>query len=147
MGVTEALLGLARGFQVSYIAPRIGIGSEGRAEICTDDHLIGVMWVGAEAPARPATPRHLDVRLKLWNKTATPITVFDVTRAEAASRTLEPEGFDEATLAVGGTRPEQNFILWPARDDALRADVGDKLRLRVRRSRSRALRIRLQVGV
>ncbi|MGQ0669123.1 MAG: hypothetical protein ACT4PO_05560 [Actinomycetota bacterium] len=53
------------------------------------------------------------MKLLLWNKAKTPVTVFGVSRAEAAGQALHPRdrigaGFgtplDETTLGVGGKR-------------------------------------------
>jgi hypothetical protein len=99
----------------------------------------------------PPGPLHIDVDMKLWNKTHRPLTIFEPRRARAAGQSLEWEepgymgAFKEATLSPDGARVDEDFRVDPPGDDELVARAGDKLTVDLTRNRGRRLRIHLTV--
>jgi hypothetical protein len=132
---------------LSWILPSIGIGYSGSAKLCTSDHM--QIFVSGLEP--PPAPLHIDVDMKLWNKTPRSLTVFEPRRAKAAGQVLEWEepgymgAFKEATLSPDGARVDEDFRVDPPGDDELLARAGDKLTVDLTRNRGRRLRVRFTV--
>lgn len=145
----NSLLQVASRARLPWLFPRLGVGAEGEAWLCTSDH-VPILVLGA--PPRPPAPLHIDVELRLWNKAPAPITVFELLRAEAAGEVLgwrEPGylgAFEEATLDVGGRRTRNRFELRPPDGEELRARPRDRLTLKLRTSRGRPLRVTLGIA-
>jgi len=148
MAPLDSLVGLVSRIRLSWLFPRLSIGAEGEARLCTSAHSL-VIVLGV--PERPA-PLHVDVELGLWNKSGIPVTVFEPVQAEAAGQALcweEPGylgAFREVTLEVGGRRQHESFRLHPPEGEELRAQPGDRLVLRLRRSSGRPRKVKLNIA-
>jgi hypothetical protein len=132
---------------LSWIFPSLGIGYNGTARLCTSDH-VPIYVAGVEhAPG----PLHVDVDMKLWNKTARSLTIFEPRGARATGQSLEWEeagyigSFKEATLHPDGGRVDEDFRVDPPHGDELVARAGDKLTVDLSRNRGRRLRVRFTV--
>jgi hypothetical protein len=138
--------GLVQRLRLGWLFNRFLVGVEGRATICTDDHIAIYFY---PSPPRPPAPRHVDVSAQLWNNGSQPLTAFEVTDAEAASQVLVPEdpgnhgSFKEVTLEVGGRRVEEDFQLRPPKGEELQAQGGDEVRLRIRMNRGPGRSVKL----
>jgi hypothetical protein len=149
--LASLLGGFLQRMRLLWLFPRLVIGAEGTAWVCTDDHV--PIYVYPSSPS-PLAHRHVDVDARLWNKGSQPVTAFEVTDAEAAGQILVPEkpnhfgAFEETTLPVEGGRVAQRFRLNPPDGEELRAGPGDEVCLKVRLSRgpARSLRLRLANG-
>jgi hypothetical protein len=132
---------------LSWVFPNLGIGHSGTARLCTTHHAI--IYVSGQP--YPPDPLHIDVDMKLWNRTHRPLTVFELCGAQAAGQALEWEEpgymgtFKEATLTPDGARVDEDFRLDPRFGDELVARAGDKLTVNLSKNRGRRLRLRFTV--
>jgi hypothetical protein len=91
------------------------VGHSGTAYLCTSDHVP----IYFEGMTHTPEPVHVDVSMKLWNKTHRAMTIFEPKRARATGQDLrwdEPNyigWFNEATLSSDGSTAEQHFRLRP----------------------------------
>lgn len=147
MSLLDQALRFGEWLGLSWIFPNLGIGHSGKARLCTSD-LLPLFVAGIE---HPPGPFHIDVAMKLWNKTNRPLTIFEPRRARAAGQTLEWEepgymgSFKEATLSPDGARVDEDFRVDPPGHDELVARAGDKLTVDLTRNRGRRMRVRFTV--
>ena len=115
MSLVDQALRFGGWLGLSWIIPNLGIGHSGTARLCTSDHL-PIYVAGIESPPGPL---HIDVAMKLWNKTDRPLTIFEPRRTRAAGQVLEWEEpgymgpFKEATLSPDGARVDEAFRVDP----------------------------------
>jgi hypothetical protein len=139
VGLLDLGVGILEKLRVSRLVPRLEIGMEGSARICTDDH-VPIHVLGA--PDRPGVEPHLDVSLKLWTKGSERVALLDVLEPKAAGQTLHQgseiggHGFQELTLEPGATRTGSDFQLSAPEGQMLRAGHGDDVLFRLRLGRN-----------
>lgn len=100
---------------------------EGRAWLCDWDHPLA-SFVG---DPMGTSSRHLDVKVKLWNRGPTPITVMGVKSAAASGQRLRAGDlvtWNDVTLPPDGTRREIYFSLQS--EEPLAAQVGNELKVK-----------------
>jgi hypothetical protein len=121
-----------------------GIGSEGRARICTFGHPI--MWYAGDPV--PQGPPHLDVELRLWSKGGHASTVLSVT----GSRMREHMGIEAwkapgtSTLDPSGRPVDLAFRLYPLpRGAPLPYSAGENLPLDLNMSRGWTKKVSLRI--
>jgi hypothetical protein len=120
-------------FPAVYRALRPPVGIEGEAWLCDWDH---VMVVIGDTPLGTG-PRHIDVRLRLWNRSGQAVTLLDLDSATLNHQELKEcahPDFDEVTLPPGGTSTESYFAVCAREGETLTARAGDQLTIRFRPS-------------
>jgi len=132
---TRAVSPLARAGLWILNFVRSPVGIEGDAWLCTRSHPLA-WYIGAPDP--PPDPQHVDVELRMWNRSANRLTVFDVASARAGDQPLKVgryHSLEQVTLEPGGPRATIRFELAPEDDSALTAGAGDEVTLRFKTSR------------
>ena len=127
--------------------PRLDIGVEGTAKLCTDEHGMFVIIPGGE---RRTIAQHIDVSLEFWNKGYRgPVALIELRGARAARQPLDDriEEFRPLTLEQGSPKKESWFALAPTDGSPLKADEGDWVAFSLRLGRNgRDRRVRFRIG-
>jgi hypothetical protein len=148
LGLGDSVVDLVGRVGPSWLFPSLGVGHSGTAYLCTSDHVP----IYFEGMTHTPDPVHVDVSMKLWNKTHRAMTIFEPKRARAAGQDLrwdEPNyigSFNEATLSSDGSTAEQHFRLRPPEGIDLVATSGDRLTLDLRRNRGKRVRVHLKIA-
>ena len=146
MGLLDLGVGLLDRLRLSALMPRVDIGVEGTAKLCTQDHGMFVIFPGN--PPRTIA-QHVDVSLDLWNKgNRGPVALIELRRARAARQPLDDgiDPFRPLTLDQGSVKSESYFALAPTEGSPLQADEGDRVDFSLRLGRNgRDRRVRLRL--
>jgi hypothetical protein len=149
MGVADTGVGLLEKLRLSVLMPRLEIGVEGSARLCTDDH-VPIYVAGVE---HDPIALHIDVSLELWTKGRDRVAILEERGGRAAGQALR-EGteigsglFRPITLEPGAPKVENWFSLMPLEGGALQAAQGDRVEFRLRLGRNgRDRHVDLEIG-
>jgi hypothetical protein len=148
VGFLDLGLGLLDRVRISALMPRVDIGVEGTAKLCTQDHVM-VFYLPMGADLNRTIAQHIDVSIELWNKgNRGPVALIELRAAKAARQPLDDriDPFRPLTLEQGSLKMESYFALAPTDGRPLKAAEGDwvafSLRLG-RNGRDRRVRLRL----